>query len=460
MRQGSRFKSGFSRAFRHCAGVILAGVGCLGTAMAQDPSNSLIPDYVDNFSLMQAEALVDEGRRLMAEHAYSEAEQRYRQAWQITRINEGLYSAGQMRPIEHLLDALLAQSAWDDFDHKLEYLTSLNDHVHANDPDRYVEGLVTLSNWYRAAAAALYDSRSSWYLVRAKHLNWQAVTVVERYFGPQDLRLAPLLYRITLDHYYQAISTQRRNLSSYEYLSDAKEPVDGWSLSRNETVQRSYRIGRDNLQRIRSLYAASAPESLLTDALLLVHLADWELVFEHPERAAAYYREANVRLQEAGIAADDIQRFFNRPVVLPVRQLVLEWPLWESRWEDQPVEYFAWSSAYPGAQRPEDPLDTYRSRMEALMRQRAIVQLNPGTATQALTEGGNPAHFTYVVRDLDTSESPELTASLRHRVYEELPMLKLRPRLLNGRLALHEAVTLDYVFDAPRGFGPALGSQP
>ena len=415
------------------------------------PASAQSDSWIDNYSHELPESLVSDGRRLMAQHAYDEAEAAYARAWQVTRINHGLTSANQIRPIEHLLDALLAQGKWEDFDQQINYLSWLNDTAHQDDPQSRVEGLTTISNWYRAAAASMDDSRSNWYLIRAKHLNWQAISEIERHYGPGDMQLAPLLYRVAMDHYYQAISTQRRGMTSYEYKTNERALVNGWSLSKNETVSRSYRIGRENLLRIRALYARNGRQSAITDALLLVHLADWELVFENGEAAAAYYQAAYARLEEAGIPPQDVERFFGRPVVLPATHLTLTWPLWESAWDDQPLEYVAWSPAYPGAQKPDDPLDTYRNRLESLMSQRAVVRLNPDSAfATGFERETDPDRFNYIVSDMDLSENPEVNESLIDWVHAELPMLKLRPRMLNGKLTVHEVVTLDYVFSNRR----------
>ncbi|MFM1897051.1 MAG: hypothetical protein RLZZ385_2125 [Pseudomonadota bacterium] len=441
--------------FRAWTAALLGGnVALLSLAANAQPDEAAAPavaGWNDNYAYDLPESLVAEGRRHMAQHAYSEAQAAYSRAWQVTRINHGLESGEQIRPIEHLLDALLAQNKWEEFDQQINYLSWLNESAHRDDPEQRVEGLITISNWYRAAAATLDDSRSNWYLIRAKHLNWQAISVLERSFGPYDLRLAPLLYRVAMDHYYQAISTQRRGMTSYEYKTDDKVLVNGWALNKNETVGRSYRIGRENLLRIRALYAHHGQSSPLTDALLLVHLADWELVFENGDRAAALYQTAYDHLLSAGIPNHDVERFFDRPVVLPSTHLSLQWPLWESPWEEKPLEYVAWSPAYPGAQKPDDPLDTYRNRLESLMSQRAVVRLNPDSAFATGFESeSDPHRFNYVVSDLDLSENPEVNDSLLDWVYAELPMLKLRPRILDGKLTVHEAVTLDYVFSPRR----------
>lgn len=427
------------------------GPGCVLAQEVGLDTTEADGSWINNFAFERSESLINEGRQLMAEHHYAEAELVYDQAWQITRINHGLHDPGQIKAVEHLLDALLAQSKWDEFDQQLSYLIWLNETANQDDVASRVAGLTLISNWYRAAAATLSDQRSNWYLIHAKHLNWQAISLLESHFGTQDLQLAPLLYRVAMDHYYQAVSTQRRGMTSFEYKTDAKTPVNGWSLTRNETVNSSYRIGRESLLRIRSLYSHSAKASPLVDGLLLVHLADWELVFEHGVTATAYYGQAYKQLMEAGIDKEDVERFFNRPAVLPETHLRVQWPLWESDWEKQPLEYVAWSPAYPGAQKPDDPLDTFKSRLETLRSQRATIHLDPGTDSHEVVEQEyDPGRFNYVVSDLDVVENPEIKDSVLSWVYAELPMLKLRPRIQNGQLTIHEAFTLDYIFSGTR----------
>ena len=430
--------------------VLAAGMTSAQESLLTDPISPVddsILEWNDNYAFSQSESLIAQGRQLMAKRQFAEAEALFDRAWQIDRISNGLHASSQISTIEYLLDSLLAQNKWDDFDQQLSYLKWLNQTANRRNPEALVAGLTLISNWYRAAAATLNDSRSNWYLIHAKQLNWQAISQLENNFGPQDLRLAPLLYRVAMDHYYQAVSTQRAGMTSFEYKTNGKTPVNGWSLSKNETVNSSYRIGRENLLRIRSLYARSAKASPIIDGLLLVHLADWELVFEHGQTATAYYRQAYQRLAEAGISEDDVERFFNRPAVLPETHLRVAWPLWESAWDAQPLEYVAWSHAYPGAQKPDDPLDMFKSRLETLRAQRATVYLNPEINPREVVEQEyDPGRFSYVVSDLEVVENPEIKDSVLSWVYAELPMLKLRPRIHNGKLTMHEAFTLDYIF--------------
>ena len=414
---------------------LLLAVFSVQIARAQQPAGS----WNDYFRPEQTETLTDQARRAIRDQRYVEAEALFDQALQVNRASRGLHNPSQLALVDLVLEVLLLQRKWDEFDQKLDYLGWLNSRIYADDPDRLAAGLLRQSDWHRAAAGAIQRSQSAWYLIQGKYLNWQAVSVLETRYGRQDTRLAPILYQIVLEHYYQSVLNERRGATSYEYRSEDRSVANGWMFSRNESVKRSYRIGRENLQRIRDIYRAVPEVPKSTDALLQIYQADWEFLHGNTQVALAWYQEAYLSLLAAGIAESEVEQFFNQLQVVPPQRLQTEWLKPIARDNEAAVEFIAWSNLYPGA---EIPAEFVKPPFDSLGED-ASVQLE-----LKLEVGGDPesGNFTYGVTGLNILHSSPDNESTSNKVFAEMPLVKFRPRLVAGELTSHGPFLLNYRF--------------
>jgi len=410
------------------------------TGQAERQQESVWPDY---FQSQRQERLVEEARRALVDFRFREAEDLLDQALQVNRASAGLYNASQLNVLDEMLEALLRQQKWREFDQRLDYMSWLIKRLYAEDPERLAEGLQRQSRWYRAAAAADSGTSSAWYLIQGKYLDWQAVSVLENHFGQSDPRLAPILYQIVLSHFYQTVSIERRGMTSFEFKTEQKVIANGWMSSRSETVRRSYRIGRELLQRISSIYALHPDASDVTDALLRIQLGDWEYLHGATEEALTLYRQAYRQLVRSGIPEAEVDAFFGRPQVLPVEQLQLRWEQVRAGAEsgESALEFNAWSTVYPGAHSPieflQPPFNLPRrdnSRVRVLLRLNSGQELNQGS-------GGSDEKPEITVLEAEPDEE-----NLRSRAVAEIPLLVFRPRLQSGELVDHEPILLDYRF--------------
>ncbi len=398
------------------------------------------PLWADNFQPEQAEILSAQARLAIEESRYSDAEDWINQALQINRALNGFYDSSQLVLLDQLLEALLLQEKWEQFDQRLEYIGWLNRRVHAAEPEKLAMELLRQSKWHLAAAGVIQRSQSAWYLIQGKYLNWQAVSILENSYGRQDPRLAPILYQITLEHYYQSLLSERRGTTSYEFKTDGKAIANGWMSSRNESVERSYRIGKDNLQRIHSLYTEESGTANPTAALLQIYQADWEFLHGNSSVALELYRDAFYRLLDAGIAESEVERFFNQLVKIPAQTLQTDWVAPQSGDRLSAVEFSAWSTIYPGAETPETLLNSpFRLLPDGTQSIQVELKLE-------VSANESPGRFDYGVTGLDILSVPVKDDILTARTHAEVPLVKFRPRLVAGELASHEPFLLDYKF--------------
>jgi len=402
------------------------------------------PAWSDYFQPEQAEMLADQARQAVIDGRYPAAEALLDQALQVNRANLGLHNPSQLALVDLLLETLLLQEKWEEFDQKLDYVSWLNQRINAADPDQLANGLLRQSDWHRAAAGVIQRSQSAWYLIQGKYLNWQAVSVLESQYGRQDTRLAPILYQIVLEHYYQSVLNQRRGTTSYEFKSNDKAPANGWMLSRNESVQRSYRIGRENLQRIREVYSNDPEAPKSTDALLKIYQADWEFLHGNNRVALELYQAAYFDLLAAGIQEAEVERFFNQLTKLPAQDLQTAWLNPPAPDNESVVEFYAWSTLYPGTETPAEFLQPpFQPLFQPQGDESRLVQVELKLEVNGDPQSGN---FDYGVTGLNILNVAPDNESVANRVFAEVPLLKFRPRLVAGELANHEPFLVNYQF--------------
>lgn len=249
------------------------------------------------------------------------AETAFRRAFENVRADQGLFHEAQLPVLERLLATNLARQDWQQFNHYLDYHGGLTQRLYQGQPVRSALALETAADWHQRAALIQNDERRTWHLIRSRNLIWQAVSALEQASDTQP-RLAPLLYRIAILHYYLTTEASIRGLTSLEVRTDQPTRVSGWSMSGNEATRRSYAVGQELLERIRAIHARES-DNVSSLAQIDTLLGDWQLLFGRDELARDYYRKAYQALQAEPEAAPLIEQLFATRVTLPAAYFAL-----------------------------------------------------------------------------------------------------------------------------------------
>ncbi len=406
-------------------------------AASFEPNFAGQENWNDYFQPVRQELLIEEARLARLEGRFQDAEQLLEQALQINRASSGLHNPSQQTILEETLETLLLQEKWLEFDEKLDYFSWLIRRLYSADPEQLAAGLSRQARWHRAAASR-NDLQSAWYLIQGKFLEWQAVSLIEGQFGRNDLRLVPFLYQIVLTHFYQTAYIERGGITGLEITTDVPVIAGVGLSSRSETVWRSYRIGRENLERIRNIYASSPEASALTDALLQLQLADWDYLFGVFDTAVESYRLAYINLTEAGISKAQLDSYFNRLQPLPLQQVQTTWP--GNRVEEivpQVITFTAWSSNFPGVQVPAEflqpPFNT-QGQDQGVVRVRFNLMVTKG-------DTGEPE---WRITGLEMVNSTNDDQQFIEQARLQAALITFRPRLIAGELESLGPMLLDY----------------
>ena len=397
--------------------------------------------------LTEVTLMLENGQTLLQHGQVSAAEWLFYDAFQISRSNGGFYSPEQISILEHILATSLLLGKWDQFLQRSEYLERLYAQLYGLNSAEMIEGWQKLSYWHLAAAAAMDSERTVWHLIKSRTILWQAVSQIEARSGKNDPALAPLLYQIALLHYYNANSTQRRGITSYELRTDSPAFISGWAQSKNATLKRDYEVGVELLQRIRGIYASASQADAETDAMLLLHLADWQLLFGRGGAALGHYYEAWDKLNASGFTAEQLDRYFGRPMLLPVTSLNTRISTEEQK-DINRLTFSYWSSVLPGVQAPpEHPFTQLKSAESSINRATANINLAAsGYNSEVRGRSGNGS-FDYHVADISWAEEPLPSAAMQAEL--NISLLKFRPVLITGEVVSAEDVALDYMTVGP-----------
>lgn len=428
-----------------------ASLACgISVAFAQTaiPGNS--QDSFDNFRPIDYQRLLETALVAIESGEFESARQSISDSLQIIKVNHGLLSVEQFPALQLITQTAIAQHDWLALDQHLAYFEWLLGKLEPTAIESYLSGAEILNNLYLRAAADSNNPQNAHYLIAAKQLNWRAVTAMEQSFGKTSLRLAPWLYDIVLTHYYQTALTRRKGMTSYDYKSTTPVIVSGWSLSKNESLEQSYSIGQELLQRIRALYADSTAASASTDAQILLLIADWELLFGKGSSAEALYRTAYASLQQANVDKETLLAWFAQPLIIPQREFIATGPV-PPQPSNATLNLIAWSAVFPGTLQPPGlagnlPLPAAKFSATARLN---LVSNNVSTLSSNAIA---PNVFSYGISNLSIESMTPDNEPVASMARSQIAELQFRPLLIDATVTAASDIRLHYVFAADTDF--------
>lgn len=396
-----------------------------------------------NYQYGAVESMLDEGRALMEQGQYSDAERSFFEALQVVKINNGITSNLQIPVLELLIKSQLPQRKWETIQQYLSYFDWLNGELYRENVVDFLSGTEVLGSLYLQASADEANPRGGHYLIASKNLYWNAISAIEGIYGRQSKLLTPWLYRVVLSHFYQSSLVMRRGLTSYDYKTDKPAIINGWSLSKNESIAKSYNIGLELLQRIRDIVSVGGNQE--AEAIAWLYLGDWETVFDNGASAISNYQKANQLFLENGADQATIDTLFSQTAILPEANFESELAdlMATPIDSDTSIEFIAWSANFPGAAVPAALKRPFTTNAYPI-RARISFNYNLGSFTELM---GNKT----VTRSLFSKSNVTLISisqeseEARAQALRDVSFLHLRPQLKSGELVSSEGITVDYM---------------
>ncbi|MFT5163702.1 MAG: tetratricopeptide (TPR) repeat protein [Alteromonadaceae bacterium] len=245
----------------------------------------------------------------------------YKRAMHLNRINEGLYSTGQIPIIDRLINSHIALAQWDKVNDKYHYMYWLNAQNYGENDIRMLPTLNQLSRWHLQAYAMRFgDDRSDVieHLVKAHSMFEKSIELLSNQYGQNSQYLIDDLNGLTLTNYFFA-TFQQLPLEQYKSTSNMISDLDMRRSNQmiNQFIANSFRGGRESISRVIDIHTNNENSTPSAVAKAKVKLADWFLMFNKRNSAIELYQEVYQSLTEQDSTSPDLVEIFDHPVALP-----------------------------------------------------------------------------------------------------------------------------------------------
>ena len=250
---------------------------------------------LDNFAAAGAESRLELGRLALEQGELENAQRLVREAVQLLKIDKGLRTQTQLEPLRRLMWAEMRAAQWSELETSLEHFYWLLGQIQDSTLSSQLAIIRDLRQLNLEAAAHPNNPAPAKHFSGAQRLNWQALNFIEATVGEDSPRLVPWLYDGLLLQHLENRLLDKRGLSNYQYKTDGREIVSGWSLSGGEISRASYAIGVDLLDRIEAIClskSSSSDERALISSVAKLYGGDWAMLNERSDLAASYYAQA------------------------------------------------------------------------------------------------------------------------------------------------------------------------
>lgn len=236
---------------------------------------------------------------------------------QILRISDGLYTESQFPFLILSIRNNVRQGNWRDANETLDHLTWLYTMVPRDWNDALVRELKQLADLHLEGVAGDATLMKDPHFRAADRVSRVAMLGAELIWSASDPRLIDLYYYLLLQNHIKFMAL----IQGGPVAADLRQVAAGvgWMRRRQDVKHMYFYLGMEMLNRMRRGYLMADtpnPEAL---AMVDVHEADWLVLFNEGDPAAAY-RQAYASLRMAGVPEETLGAFFSVPRILPVRQ--------------------------------------------------------------------------------------------------------------------------------------------
>ena len=360
-----------------------------------------------------SEQLSGLGKAYQLRGEHDQAIEVFARAIHVNRINQGLYDLSQVDIIENMLDSLLVTGNWQEVHERQQYLYWLHRRNYGDSDPRMLPVIDRLGSWYINDYALNPSNRYIGHLVDAYNLFDQATNIIAQEYGNSDLRMIVPLRGLVLSNWYlwTYASQNPASLVSNEYLGGELGTANSFSGNTNRLapyVRNPDAEGKKVLNRIIDIYAENPNSPPGAEAIAKIELGDWNMLSNRWRSATDLYQEAYLSLSQDEVTKNQLEKIFERPVVLPDLALM-----------ESDVEQFS----QRGAPSTDQAASSY-----------VLVSFDVNRFGEA--------------RNIDILESqPEDNVGIRAQVKRSLGNTRFRPRFVDGEPVSSEGMVHKYLFN-------------
>lgn len=413
---------------------------------------------------------------LLQLQAFDEVDANLNRLLMLIRTLEGPVSRTQEPVLEDAIRNDIRRQDWESVSRRFDNIYFLYSQNQSTSPTDLLQAREQLIRWHQAALYLDAPARRLQHFLDTEELQRQNLNLATEAFGEDSPLLVPWLYRSAVQKYqvHAILRSEdelgfdaRRAIVGGFYMDDRLAEINNFILSpapgrgpRDYLVEEQQRALRDALgevKKIREIIAGQ--DDLEAEAMAMVYQADFQsLLGSGQERrfggqggqlgsrasvAGRAYREAMEKMAEAGLSQQQIDAFFQRPVVIP--QPEFYWRVSEALAAQDSGGYVAgdgdsiptllgrfvaWNKSVPFTASPEVP-DILKDTAEQLPSYEIEMSFRLNSRGQARN------------RKIITSNIEN--ARIRSDSRDAVELLRFRPNFVEGRPQEKDNLRLTYV---------------
>jgi tetratricopeptide (TPR) repeat protein len=252
---------------------------------------------------------------------HNKAIEMFKRAIHLNRVNDGLYTTGQVPLLQRLIASHIKLGQWDKVSDKYNYLYWLNTQNYGKEDPRILPTLTQMSKWHlRAYGMQFGKDRQAVtnHLITAHTYIERSIDLLDQHqqTNNTEQRLIKELNGLTLTNYLFA--TFPRSAPIRAHTGSALDPeVSHSAMVVDHYISRSFRSGKKALNRVIDIYSNSESAPPWAVAKAKVKMADWLFIFNKRSAAFALYQEAYNLMTEHESSLSALKATFDQPVALP-----------------------------------------------------------------------------------------------------------------------------------------------
>lgn len=195
---GSRFFTGAPALC--CAVLSLASIQVQGQEGGISPEDASAPDS-KSFNVYQVDSLsplIDLGLHMQEQDRHEEAIDYFKQARQVSRIQNGLYDETQLALVEAIIESEMELENWEAVDNHYQHAEHLYHKLYDMEDPRLEEGLGKVSRWLSYSLSARTAGDRIDKLFRAKRIYTLRLQIAEQTLSEDHPKLAYLQENIKI----------------------------------------------------------------------------------------------------------------------------------------------------------------------------------------------------------------------------------------------------------------------
>lgn len=395
---------------------------------------------------------------------FDDAETSIDRAIQITRLSDGLFSNRQYDLLQLAIEINIQRRDWDEVEEQLEHLKWLVSSKFEGEAEDHLYRFQWLANTHLRGTLDDSAARRGGHIIAATGLIESAVQLAQLSPQMDTLTYAQLLYSLSHKYFIETRGILGGGKTSHALrrLYPHRQIFE----SRTDAIAKRYRVGLEKLVMLRNALVRSSDFDLEAVALAELYIADWNLVFNMTDDISAEYSVAINTLRRAGVAEEDLNRFFAAPVILPRPELKLnfnqaladivatERPATRSDPRDRTLaaldrsmyrlSFVERSKYLPGYVQEISTSDFTSRNLDDWSSLSLSMRIDPNTRATIWSSGYRSRNYA-TGTDIQVQNAPHETTKLLNSVVSRVSLISFRPALVNGQ-ARPMTIVLDYVF--------------